>query len=345
MGARTGSGRASAPPTASTGSTRAGSATCIHNPATGRELTEPHEIEPSETPGVTVVVVGAGPGGLEAARVAAERGHKVVLFEAAAEAGGQVRLGTRLARRREMLGLIEWRVAECARLGVRMRFNAYAEAEDVLAEAPDIVVVATGGLPQNEVFADGADLAVSSWDVLSGDAKLAGQVLVMDDGGGHPGIVAAEVLAESGAEVELVTPERMVSPDVGGLSLVPYMRSFLRLGVTVTPMQRVVAVAREGNRLRVTLGSPYGGGVAGERLVDAVVVENGTAPLDDLYFALKEGSANRGEVDYEALVAGRAQPLAPNSERRYRLYRIGDAVASRNIHSAIYDALRLMKAL
>jgi hypothetical protein len=73
------------------------------------------------------------------------------------------------------------------------------------------------------------------------------------------------------------------------------------------------------------------------------VVEHGTLPLDDLYFALKEGAVNRGEVDYQALIAGRPQAISSNPEGRYRLYRIGDAVSSRNIHAAIYDALRLCK--
>jgi hypothetical protein len=79
--------------------------------------------------------------------------------------------------------------------------------------------------------------------------------------------------------------------------------------------------------------------------VDRVVVEHGTLPLDDLYFALKEGSTNRGEVDHRALLAGRPQAIRTNPDGAYRLFRIGDAVSSRNIHAAIYDALRLAKDL
>jgi N-methyl-L-proline demethylase len=95
----------------------------------------------------------------------------------------------------------------------------------------------------------------------------------------------------------------------------------------------------------VTLWSPYTETDCGERVVDQVVLEQATLPLDELYFALKEESINRGEVDYEALVAGRAQELSTNPEGRFRLYRIGDAVAARNVHAAIYDALRLCKDL
>jgi N-methyl-L-proline demethylase len=118
-----------------------GEAVCIHNPATGREATIPHVVPKSDGPNRKVVVVGAGPGGLEAARVAGERGHEVVVFEAAARPGGQVLIAAGLKRRREILGIIEWRLAECSRLGAEIRCNAYAEAQDVLAENPDVTVM------------------------------------------------------------------------------------------------------------------------------------------------------------------------------------------------------------
>ena len=108
-------------------------------------------------------------------------------------------------------------------------------------------------------------------------------------------------------------------------------------------MTRIRALTREGNRIRATLWSPYTMADCGSRIVDQVVVENGTSPLADLYFELKEQSANRGEVDYPALIAGRRRRSATNPAGGFQLFRIGDAVASRNIHAAIYDALRLLK--
>jgi NADPH-dependent 2,4-dienoyl-CoA reductase/sulfur reductase-like enzyme len=104
------------------------------------------------------------------------------------------------------------------------------------------------------------------------------------------------------------------------------------------------AVHRHGNELLATIGSDYGG-VSRERRVDQVVVNHGTRPLDDTYFELRPGSSNLGEVDYETLVEGRPQQVSRNPEGRYQLFRIGDAVAARNTHAAIYDALRLVRTV
>src|ERR1700722_12977080 len=126
-----------------------GEAYCIHNPATGRELTMPHQIPPAKA-ARKILVVGAGPAGLEAARVAAERGHEVTVFEAAGKPGGQVRLTAQNRRRREMIGIIDWRMAQCEKRNVRFRFDSYADSADVLAEHPDAVIIATGGLAHTE---------------------------------------------------------------------------------------------------------------------------------------------------------------------------------------------------
>ncbi len=319
-------------------------ALCIHNPATGREATIPHSVASADGPYKKVVVVGAGPAGLEAARVAAARGHQVVLFEAADQPGGQIRLAARARRRAELIGIADWRIAQCHKHGVDIRFNHLAEAGDVLAEDPDVVIIATGGLPNTGFLDRGEDLVVSSWDILAGDAKPGAEVLLFDDNGAHPGLQASEMLAEAGAKLEIVTPERFFAAEIGGLNHVAYARCFNERGVRITINTRLLEVRREGNRLAAILGSDYSEQTE-RRLVDQVVVEHGTLPLDDLYFALKERSANRGEVDYQALIAGRPQTIRTNPEGRFQLFRIGDAVASRNIHAAIYDALRLCKDL
>lgn len=318
-----------------------GLAFCIHNAATGREETMPHDITRAAERR-KVVIVGAGPAGLEAARVCAERGHDVVVFEAANDAGGQIRLTAQSERRREMIGIIDWRMSQCERLGVTFHFNSWAEADTVLSENPDVVIIATGGLPHTDVLSKGNDLVVSAWDIISGDVKPGTNVLVFDDAGDHAGLQAAECLAKAGAKVEIMTPDRAFAPEVMAMNLVPYMRALQKLDVTFTVTYRLEAAERNSNQLIAHVGSDYGG-VAKSRNVDQIVVNHGTVPLDELYFELKSGSKNLGETSYDALLAGEAQTVERNPAGTYRLFRIGDAVAARNTHAAIYDALRLAK--
>ncbi|WP_158818571.1 NADH:flavin oxidoreductase [Methylocapsa sp. S129] len=320
-----------------------GAAYCIHNPATGRETTMPHDIAKANVRR-KVVIVGAGPAGLEAARVAAERGHEVVVFEAASRPGGQVRLTAQSPRRRDMMGIIDWRMAQCEARGVAFRFDTWAEASVALAENPDVVIVATGGFPDTESLASGNDLVVSTWDIISGDVKPGMNVLLFDDAGDHAAMQAAEVIARSGAKLEVMTPDRAFAPEVMAMNLVPYMRSLQKLDVTFTVTYRVETVRRGGNELIALIGSDYGG-VRKERRFDQIVVNHGTIPMDALYFELKPLSRNLGAIDYDDLVAGRAQKSARNSDGEFELFRIGDAVSARNTHAAIYDALRLVKDL
>jgi NADPH-dependent 2,4-dienoyl-CoA reductase/sulfur reductase-like enzyme len=322
-----------------------GEAHCIHNPATGREGTIPHTTPRTIGPARHVVIIGAGPAGLEAARVCAERGHRVSVLEASDKVGGQVRVAAMPMRRRELIGVIDWRVSECERLGVNIRYNCYAESEDVLALEPDVVIVATGGIPDCEFLQEGNDLVRSTWDVLSGDFKPLGRVLVFDGHGGHQAMSCAEVLAQTpGVSVQLVTGEVMLGPDVGGLNMPAYLRVFVERGVEHTFHHRLVGVRRQGTELVASLWCEATRQYY-ERIADYVVVEHGTLPMDDLYFALKEQSSNRGELDHVAFTEIRAQTLNAQPGNRFQLFRIGDAVASRDIHAAIYDGLRLSLAI
>jgi 2,4-dienoyl-CoA reductase-like NADH-dependent reductase (Old Yellow Enzyme family)/thioredoxin reductase len=319
----------------------AGDALCLHNPATGRELTMPHEVAPASVR-KKVVIVGAGPAGVEAARVAAERGHHVTVFEAQPDPGGQIRLTAQSPRRREMIGIIDWRMAQCAARDVVFHFNTYAEAEDVTALNPDVVIIATGGLPHTEVCATGNAYVVSSWDIIAGDVKPGTRVLVYDDAGDHAGLQAAEMIAKSGAFVEIMTPDRSFAPDVMAMNLVPYMRSLQALDTRFTVTYRLRDVQKSGNMLTAVIGTDYSNHLE-RRDFDQVVVNHGTLPMDELYFELKPQSRNLGALDQDAFVEGRPQPDGPNAEGHFSLYRIGDAVAARNTHAAIYDALRLLK--
>lgn len=321
----------------------AGEALCIHNAATGRELTMPHTISRAETC-KKVVIVGAGPAGLEAARVAAERGHDVAVFEAQPDPGGQVRLTAQNPRRREMISIIDWRMAQCAARDVEFHFNTWAEAEDVTALNPDVVIVATGGLPNTELFESGheQDLVVTAWDIIAGDVKPGQNVLVYDESGDHPGLMAAEVAANAGATVEVMTPDRTFAPDIMAMNLVPYMRALQDKDVTFTVTRRLLDVARDGNELKAVIGTDYSD-LKSEKRYDQVVVNYGTLPMDELYFDLKPLSSNGGAVDYDALIGGQPQTVIRGPADGFQLFRIGDAVSARNTHAAIYDALRLVK--
>jgi hypothetical protein len=243
-----------------------------------------------------------------------------------------------------MIGIVDWLQNEIQRLGVDLRCNLFAEAADILAEAPDVVVIATGGVPNTSFLAEGEELAVTSWDILGGQAAPGRDVLLFDDNGAHPGASCAEFLARAGARLEFVTPERALLPEIGGTNYPAYFKAFGEHGVVITLNRRLRAIRREGNRLAAVLYDEYARAFE-ERLVEQVVIEHGTLPADELYFELKPGSSNLGEIDLDALLAGRPQDKVNNPDGRYQLFRVGDAVASRNIHAAIYDSLRLCKDL
>ena len=314
-------------------------AQCVHNVATGREETLPQVVEPSARKKRKVVVVGGGPGGLEAARVAAMRGHEVVLFEATAQLGGQVVLAARATWRHELVGIVRWLAEEIARRGVKMTLNRLAEAADVLAEGPDVVIVATGGLPHVGEL-EGSELAVTSWDILSGAVEPDREVLVYDENGGAAALSCAEFIAARGARVTIATPDRSLGVELGGTNLGAHMNELYKYGVAIRPDSRLVAVKRTANRLLAVLSNTYRED-SEEMVVDQVVGDNATLPNDELYQALKPLSSNLGEVDLAAMVAAAPQTIVSNPEGRFALFRIGDAWAARNIHAATLDAMRL----
>ena len=188
-------------------------ALCMHNVATSREAAIPHAFAKA-TRALRVVVVGGGPGGLEAARVAAERGHDVTLYEAAGQLGGQLALATKAAWREPLSGIARYQELQLRKLGADIRLGVEATAETVEAEAPDVVIAATGARASKGDFI-GDDLAVTAWDVLEGRVALAESALVYDDGLNYTGATAAAFMAERGTAVELATPDRLVSEDVG----------------------------------------------------------------------------------------------------------------------------------
>ncbi|GAA3836209.1 NADH:flavin oxidoreductase [Brevibacterium ammoniilyticum] len=334
-----------------------GSATCIHNPATGREADLPQEISrdpaaqatqpaaQSTQPPKHVVIVGAGPAGLEAARVAAVRGHRVTLLEADSAPGGQVRIAARSDRRRDLIGIVDWRVQQCAKHGVDLRLNAYADAEAVLALDPDVVIVATGGVPDTGAPL-GRTQAFDVWDVMDDHLRGKQRVLVFDDHGAYPALDAVERLARAGQEVVYVSPERTIGIDIGSMNSPAYLRVFSEFGVEVRLGERLITADPEGASVRAGLRNEYSDKETSVA-ADAVVVDHGTLPNDEVYLELRESSRNRGRIDLEAWVHGRPQPeiSLAEADAPFVLYRIGDAVASRNVHAAVLEGLRVGMAL
>lgn len=177
--------------------------TCMMNPTAGRESVWPLDI-PQAGRRRSVLVVGGGPAGLEAARVAAERGHSVQLWERHPELGGQVRVGRRAAGRGELDRLRQYEERQLQRLGVQVRTGVNVTAEAMQASHPDAVVIATGSSPTAPTVAGWGD-ALTVDQVLGGRSWEGRTVVIVDEEGAWPAASAAETIARSGGTVHVVT--------------------------------------------------------------------------------------------------------------------------------------------
>lgn len=315
---------------------------CLHNPSTGRERMLPHRIEPAEVKR-KVIVGGGGPAGLEAARVCALRGHEVKLYEAANALGGQVRLAATASWRKDVSGIVDWRASEIERLGVTVEMNKFVEPADVNQDNPDVVIVATGGVPNMDWF-PGAELCTSSWDALTEPLPDSGSTLVYDGTGRHAAATCAERVAMAGHEVELVTIDDSFALEMAYAEKIIWKRRAYELKIPRTYDERLIAVERDGNRLCAIFTNEVTNEES-RKTADHIIVEYGTLPADGIAEQLRGNSTNNGTTDLDALLSGNRQPSDTNPDAPYELHRIGDAVTSRNISAAVLDAFRLCRVM
>ena len=286
----------------------------MYNPVTGREG-EWATLEPAPRPR-RVVVVGGGPAGLEAARVAALRGHRVVLFEAAERLGGQLHLAARLPKRENFLEIVSFLSRQTAKLGVEVRLGRRADVDAVRAESPEAVVVATGSrpaLPDGLPGAPGPLVHVT--DVVSGEAHVGDRVLVVDQDGHLRGSGVADLLAGQGRRVWIATEQLYVGQGIDLKTLYPLQRRLREQGVAMLPSTRFIGwderrpvVADVFTRAERTLGD-----------IDTVVW------------------AATGRV-----VADLVEPLRAAG---LPVHAVGDCVAPRRVEHAVHEAHAVARTL
>ena len=289
---------------------------CIYNPATGREGELGVEtLEPADG-SRSVAVVGAGPAGLEAARVAAIRGHDVRVYERDDEPGGQLRLAGRLSSQPELGGVIDFLTAELARLGVALELGTEVSSTKLARLDPDAVVLATGSHPRADGFSTyRADLAgipgiksanaLTPWQVLSDAGAPGERVLVVDYEGHVQGMALVEHLLDLGASVEIVTPHPYLGLGVGGTRWIQLTQRLATKGATVHANTTVARV----DGARVELANAYGGGSVTTD-VDAVVVVGDSVANDKLARELASTALDREVIAVGDCVAPRRLEMA-----------------------------------
>jgi mycofactocin system FadH/OYE family oxidoreductase 2 len=285
---------------------------CVYNPVTGRER-EWATLTPAAR-AQRIVVVGGGPGGMEAARVAALRGHRVTLFERADELGGQVLLAARLPCRENFLEVVRFLSGQLRKLGVDVRLGRAARPADVLAESPGAVVVATGSRATLPSLPGGSDGVVHVADVVAGRVPTGARVLVVDADGHLRGCGTADLLASQGKQVRIAGEALYVGQNIDMKTLYPLYRRLRERGVEMLPATR------------------FDGW------------EDGQPVLSDVF----TGARRRVEADTVVWAgpgvaeAGLVEPLRAAG---LAVHAVGDCVAPRRVESAVHEAHAVARAL
>nr|WP_052062989.1 mycofactocin system FadH/OYE family oxidoreductase 2 [Rhodococcus fascians] len=288
---------------------------CVVNPYVGNETL----LSAPTVRGLNVLVVGGGPAGLQAASSAAQRGHRVTLYESRSRVGGQVLTASVAPHRAEFGGVITALESECRRFGVTMQTGTTVTAQDILAAAPDHVVVATGARPVRPSWAGELERIVDVRDVLDGRCRPEGRVLVFDELGFHQGTSTAEFLAGLGCEVTIATPGMVVGQDLGlTLDLVGWRRRAHAASIAcITDVIPLYATAHGDAIVTSLLHHPTGRPRAVE--ADWIVCALHQEPVDELWKELQHNGV--------------------------RIDRIGDALTPRRADSAVGDGSRCVEQM
>lgn len=295
---------------------------CIQNPKIGYESLAGGDSGASIHKKKKVIVVGAGPSGMEAARVAHQRGHRVTVYEKADSVGGQVKLICKRPGRSAMQGVIRYLDHMLTEQGVTVETGVTASLELILDQAPDAVVIATGSTPILKPYPGnyGPPEVLSGWDVIEGTHPVGEKVLFIDEDGGHHAMATAELLAEQGKQVDLVTSDLFI-----GIELAP--RGELYLG-----RQRLL---QKGATFRTDLDIlEINTGKDGLRVMARDIYTNETICFDD-YDTVVLDVENRADDALYHKLKGKINEV----------YRTGDCVAPRGIDMAIIEGRQVGELL
>ncbi len=297
---------------------------CIENPLTGREAEMGAIAINAPVAPKKVLIVGAGPAGMQAAISAASSGHRVEIYERDSTPGGQVRIAASVANRAEFGDIIRNQVNECSRLGVEMHFDVTVDAEFISSHQPDVVIIATGAMPERPWWAppDVASPQVADVrEVLEGSVSPAGHVIVVDELGFHQATSVAELLADRGCSVEVITSGMVVGQDLGvTLDMEGWCMRAAAKGID--QLTDLVVTGIEDGKLNV-MHHPTGRNELRE--ADWVVLAVPQAPVEGLYFELANAIAQ--------------------SNASFTLHRVGDCVAPRRAHAAVVEGQRVGASL
>lgn len=287
---------------------------CVQNPFIGRELSWKEPDLRSSNHKQKIVIIGAGPAGLEAARNAAIAGHQVVVFEKDAEVGGQTKIAIQAPGRQDFDGACRYNRLQCEKLGVEIRLETEADVSKIKEENPDAIILATGATPFMPELPGVKDFAYDAWEVLAGHEQPEGRLLIIDEEYGHQGPSVAAMLLDQGHEVELATSEATIAGFLGATSLAPVLRRVFASDMKLHPYLKL----KEISGSEAVMEHAWGGQEVILGPYDGFIVAYGGKANDSLMDQLKESF-------------------------QCKIFNIGDSFAPRTLQHAIYEGQKIIR--